>query len=223
MACQTGIDKERISVIPNTPAEIFWDCLDKKSYNRTVKSSIIKITTIAAPHINKNLIIIPKVLHSLLKKLDANISVEFHVTIPKDIQLYRDFTQLIDFYHLEGCVINHGYLTVAKCKDLLSESDILFMPTLLETSSATYYEAMLTDTPIVTTDLDFSHDACHNSALYYDPLDPDMASEKIIKIIKSQNIKKSLLDNARKVLAQIPTSREKYLQHVRLIKHVMEL
>lgn len=223
LACQTGIDKERISVIPNTPAEIFWDNLDEKSYDRTVQGPITRIATIAAPHVNKNLIIIPEVLQALLKKLGVNASVEFHVTIPEGTQFYRNFMQLIDFYHLENCIVNHGYLTVAKCKDLLVDSDVLFMPTLLETSSATYYEAMLTDTPIVTTDLDFSHDACHNAALYYDPLDPDMAAEEIIKIINSQNIKQSLLNNARKVLAHIPTSRKKYLQHVRLIKHVMEL
>ena len=95
------------------------------------------------------------------------------------------------------------------------------MPTLLETSSATYYEAMLTNTPIVTTDLDFSHDACKDSALYYDPLDAVMAAEKIMTIVRDECIKKELLYNAKTIINQIPTSYEKYNRHLATIKELL--
>ena len=73
--------------------------------------------------------------------------------------------------------------------------DGLLLPTLLESFSQTYVEAMYYKKPIFTSDLDFAHDACRDSAFYFDPhsaeniyntispafSNPELISEKVRK------------------------------------------
>ena len=73
------------------------------------------------------------------------------------------------------------------------------MPTLLESFSGTYVEAMYHQIPIFTSDIDFAHDVCKEAAFYFDPLDSnsilstlengfqDGIEDKIIKGLKILN------------------------------------
>ena len=66
---------------------------------------------------------------------------------------------------------------LSKLPELYRNSDICFIPSVLETFSATYVEAMATGRPIVASDLDFAHAVCQESAVYFDPRDPVAAAE----------------------------------------------
>ena len=48
----------------------------------------------------------------------------------------------------------------------------MILPTLLESFSATYIEAMFHGKTILTSDLDFARDVCGEAAFYFDPLNP---------------------------------------------------
>ena len=49
--------------------------------------------------------------------------------------------------------------------------DALLLPTLLESFSSTYVEAMYYNVPIFTSDLDFSREICRDAAFYFNPID----------------------------------------------------
>jgi glycosyltransferase involved in cell wall biosynthesis len=64
-------------------------------------------------------------------------------------------------------VYNLGPIPIPECASLYKECDAMFLPTLLECFSASYIEAMYMEKPIVTSDLDFAHTVCGNSALNF--------------------------------------------------------
>jgi glycosyltransferase involved in cell wall biosynthesis len=60
---------------------------------------------------------------------------------------------------------------MADVPSLYRQVDALLLPTLLESFSGTYVEAMFHGKPIFTSNYEFATDVCQGAALYFDPLD----------------------------------------------------
>ena len=84
--------------------------------------------------------------------------------------------------HLMHHFVFVGKVNVAECPNLYEQADIMFMPTLMECSTATYPEAMRMGVPIVTTDLEFARGLCGDAACYYSALDAEAAAEAIHQV-----------------------------------------
>lgn len=93
-----------------------------------------------------------------------------------------------------------GTVNVRACPFLYQQSNIMFMPTLMECFSATYPEAMRMGIPIVTTDLGFAHSLCGNAACYYAAMDPCAAADAIYHVATDKSYAQQLIDNGRKQL-----------------------
>ena len=89
-------------------------------------------------------------------------------------------------FELPDYLRNHfvfvGKVDVSECPNLYEQSDIMFMPTLMECFTATYPEAMRMEVPIVTTDLEFAHELCGDAACYYSAVDFKAAAEAIYEV-----------------------------------------
>ena len=93
-----------------------------------------------------------------------------------------------------------GKVDVAECPYLYGQSDIMFMPTLMECFTATYPEAMRMEVPIVTTDLEFARGLCGDGACYYNALDSKAAAEAIYKVAADREYAQKLIENGKKKL-----------------------
>jgi hypothetical protein len=82
---------------------------------------------------------------------------------------------------LDEIIYNIGKVEMANIPSLYEQSDALLMPTLLESFSGTYVEAMFHKKTIFTSNRDFAIDVCGNVAFYFDPLDV----ESILNCIKN--------------------------------------
>ena len=67
-------------------------------------------------------------------------------------------------------VINVGPVDLANIASLYSQVDAVLAPTLLESYSATFIEAMRYQKPILTSNRDFSREICVDAAIYFEPL-----------------------------------------------------
>jgi glycosyltransferase involved in cell wall biosynthesis len=72
---------------------------------------------------------------------------------------------------LEDYIHNIGPVEMRDVPALYASVDALLLPTLLESFSQTYVEAMHFGKPIFTSDRDFAHDVCGPAAFYFDPND----------------------------------------------------
>jgi len=143
--------------------------------------------TISSYYPHKNLDIINKVLDILALK-DINIKVKFILTLPDNIFKEK-------FNRNDNTLINVGPVELNECPYLYDKSDALFLPTLVESFTASYPEAMIMKKPILTSNYQFSRLVCDESALYFDPYDPNDIVDKIIRIISNKNLQERLVKN----------------------------
>jgi glycosyltransferase involved in cell wall biosynthesis len=81
---------------------------------------------------------------------------------------------------LEENIINLGHIPYEEIGGYYRNSDALFMPSLLESFSTTYVEAMAAGLPILTSDLDFARGACGEAANYFDPFSAESVKNAIL-------------------------------------------
>jgi len=77
----------------------------------------------------------------------------------------------------------------------------LLLPTLLESFSGTYLEAMHFGTPILTSDLDFARWACGDAALYFDPWHPAAMRDVILRLRDEPDLTAELAAKGRQRLS----------------------
>lgn len=104
----------------------------------------------------------------------------------------------IEKYGLAKQIFNVGRLRQEELAGYFCHSNAFFFPTLLESFSGTYLEAMHFGLPILTSDLDFARYVCDDAALYFDPWDPADIVNKIIQLKSSPSLQSALKENGAK-------------------------
>jgi len=105
---------------------------------------------------------------------------------------------------LESIIINVGSVQMKDVPSLYRQCDGLLMPTLLESFSGTYVEAMFHNIPIFTSNFDFARDVCKDGAMYFDPFDVQDIIGQLNLIFCNDSEKNELLKRAKTVLNELP-------------------
>ncbi|MGO8818047.1 MAG: methyltransferase domain-containing protein [Terriglobia bacterium] len=106
---------------------------------------------------------------------------------------------------LTGKIENIGPVPSQMLSQVYRRADALIFPTLLESFSRTYSEAMYFGLPILTSDRDFARHLCQNAATYFDPLDADSVAQSMARVMQDGGLRARLVENGRRLLAQAPT------------------
>ena len=104
----------------------------------------------------------------------------------------------------KNTVRNIGPVPAAKLPEVYRNADALIHPTLLESYSRTYLEAMHFGLPILTSDRDFAREGCRDAAVYFDPLDADSVAKSMAEIMEDQALHERLVQNGWRIEAQVP-------------------
>lgn len=107
----------------------------------------------------------------------------------------------IEKYSLQENIVNVGQLEQSELEGYYRCSDALFFPTLLESFSGTYLEAMYFNCPILTSDIDFAHYICDDAAVYFNPWVATDIVDKIKLIRENEKYRKALVDKGKKRVA----------------------
>ncbi len=193
-----GKKEECIVVASNNCSHFFREVffeelpgLPEKKYQR--------LLYISSYYPHKGFELIPPMLRLLKEK---GILVELVVTIRQE-----DFLRI--FNGIDN-VINLGNVAPKYCPFLYRESDIAFAPTLLETFTAVYPEAMYSGKPILTTDLPFARAICKDAAVYFDPESPEDAAEKLVRILNDQSLQDKLVKKGKERVREFDLPRERF-------------
>ena len=194
--------------VGNTLNEVFFNPNKWGNFvNLTSSSCNILFLTANYPH--KNMMILPEVIKCLKEK--------FHL---------KNFKFLITLSEAElkfpiSCNDNIEYLGKVKIEDIPSlykQSDIIFIPTLLEVFSTTYLEAMLMKKPIIASDLGFSRDICGDCAYFCEPLNPESYAEAIFKLKNDKSLRTDLINKGTENLKRFGTSMERTNKYLEILK-----
>ncbi|WP_429911165.1 glycosyltransferase family 4 protein [Glycocaulis sp.] len=182
------ISARRTSVVPNAIGRSFVeqvpgrrspdDVFKAKSEQRSTTSILVP----SAYYRHKNLdIIVPTA--AALKEITSDPFC-FTLTLPPG-PAWGKIEAAARAANVSHCIRNAGPFSVSEAPGLYLQSDIMFLPTRLETFSASYLEAMWCGVPIVTSALDFAMDICRDAALYTDTLSPTSAAATLAELISS--------------------------------------
>ena len=211
-----NINRRNVYTVTNSYSHYFI----KKKFDKMVLPSYMSgtfkflILSSAAQH--KNLCILNEVIPILLDKYPS-LKINFVVTID-DIKYKSLFNK-----HVQSYIYNIGSVSPSDCPQLYYETDALFAPTLLECFSANYPEAMIMERPIITTDLSFAHSICGDAALYFSPLDPYDAVDKINTLVNNSSLRSLLVKNGKKQLSKFDTSKSRADKYLKICEDISTL
>ena len=210
------VPAEAVFVVPNTCSQIYRH--RSVSRVRPAKGEKLKLLSLTAYYRSKNLEIIPKVAY-FMERLGCQFEFEFVITLPEDDVGFKGIMSLAKQLRVEGRIRNVGLVKVDAAPELYEECHIAFVPSLLETFSANYPEAMAMGLPIVASDLDFARDACADAAMYYDPINAESAAKVILELMDNPEKWECLIDRGAKVLESLPTPAERFRRYVDIIRN----
>ncbi len=140
---------------------------------------------------HKNLEIFPEVFRRHADAL-RNVSVIFTVRADQHSRAGA-FLRAIETPELRDHLVNVGPVEQHELAGYYGHSQGLILPTLLESFSGTYLEAMQYRRPILTSDLDFARDVCGDAAEYFDPFDPAAVRDAILRVRDSSDRRDELV------------------------------
>lgn len=208
---------ENICVISNVLPGIY----QKKSRAKKAHTGY-NMAYISSPAAHKDYSLLPKAASILRDKYKLK-DFYIHVTVPNTTTEYQGFFNSIKEYGLENCFVNHGYLKQPELAELLPLCDLGLFPSLLETFSATLLEYMYFQLPIVASDLDFNREVAEKAAEYFIPHDAEDMARKIYQVYSDENLRDSLLEQAKTQLAKYSNNTDKYGETVDFLRKVAKM
>lgn len=171
------------------------------------------------PH--KNLEITPWVAAEV-KRRTPDRRYRFFLTFDTSFPAWKDIRKQAERLQVEENVVNLGPILVEDGPRLYGSMDLVYLPTVLETFTATYPEAMACRKPIVTTDLPFARDICGDAALYSQPNDAKDAARVIVELVESQQLQEDLVRKGVERHAQTKTRQEAHEMLLRVLERTAE-
>ena len=202
----------QLYVVPNCCSDFYFDAATKGVglhpglASRPSGERRLLVFTSYKPH--KNLEIIPTVAARLKHERQA-ADVRFVFTLP-DARPWRHMLAAAKRLGVGEMMVNVGPVPAFAGPSLYAGCDALFMPTVLETFSAVYPEAMCMERPIITSDLDFARDICGDAACYYAPTDPEAAASAIASVLGDGSVAAALVAAGRERLPAFGSGEERF-------------
>ncbi len=200
-----GVDPKRVVVIPNTFSFDEW----RKDGNlpspaRREGSKPFTFLCLARYYTHKNIEVLPDALEKLPRYTNKQAIVILTIA-PQHHPGARRLLAKLESWDHHGLVTNLGPVPSQKLPDVYRSADAMILPTFLESFSRTYLEATYFGLPILTSDRDFAHHLCQDSAIYFDPLDADDVARAMARVMEDADLRESLVAHGQRLLAQAPT------------------
>ena len=141
---------------------------------------------------------------------------------PEQHPMAKRFLHKIEKLGLQGVIKNIGPVSMRDVPSLYAQTDGLLLPTLLESFSGTYVEAMFHGKPIFTSELDFATGVCADAAYYFDPLNPDEILEKILESQNDPAGRNKRIEAGRRILAEHLTWEQAFHAYLQLFNKALQ-
>jgi glycosyltransferase involved in cell wall biosynthesis len=191
-----GVPEKRVVIIGNSYSPAF--AASVAELRRGVRSDRFVVLVPSAYYVHKNLEFVVDVAHEIHR---AGLrDVEFRFTLPN---ASRAWQRLRDLAAARGVISMIRTLGSVPHRDLAASycaADLVFLPTLLECSTAVYPEAFLAGVPVVTSALDFAVDLCGEGARYVNPRDAGDAASAIMQLERDGAHRRDLIAAGKRAL-----------------------
>ncbi|MCH2181528.1 MAG: glycosyltransferase [Mariniblastus sp.] len=199
LAERCHVPTDKIHVVPNALAP--WYQTDEPIELRQAGQTL-RILYFAAPYAHKRHAWLPAICKVIEELGERNF--EIVITIDPSSPIAQKVMAEARRLGVANRIVNLGSVPVADGLNVYRGAHICFVPSILETFSATYLEAMATRTPIVACDLDFARETCGQAAVYFEPASPRDAARKILETATDADRCQQLGQLGRQQLSRYP-------------------
>jgi len=172
--------KKRTRIIPNTVNDCFYN-----KVTAVPQVDCFNILFVSAYYKHKNFEMLPKYAVAL-KKAGKISNFKFQLTLSE-----KEFSLLsgvIEKYNCENLIENLGVLSVDELPPIYQAASLVISPSVVETFSATYAEAILSGRYLAVADKKFSREICKEAAFYFDPYNVDSFTQLVDNIYSKNNV-----------------------------------
>jgi len=158
-------------------------------------ASHFRLLTLARYYPHKNLEILPQIVRRLGERAGG---FRFLTTVDAaDGAAARRWLRSLRTLGVAQYFENLGRVEYDRLPELYAAADAALVPSLLESSTACYAEAMHFGLPIVTSNLDFARASCAQAAIYCDPFDADAFARAVLALAADSQLAGSLTQAGR--------------------------
>ncbi len=208
LSARYRVDAGRIAVVPNNCAQAYHDGIDSPSLSNASADAVSRIVTLSAHYPHKNLRIIPRVAAALRELGRERFC--FRLSLDPGSQSWLQLQDQARALGVEDCVETAGVVPLSQGREFYHGAAAMFMPSLLETFSASYPEAMAMRVPVVTVDMDHAHNICRDAALYYAPESAVDAAKQLDRVLGQPALADQLTAAGEQVLSGLPSPHQRY-------------
>lgn len=201
-------DSTCIHVIGNTYGGSFRN----KSAMVTEANERFTFLYLSAYYTHKNFEILPQVIALLAEK---GTPCTFLLTLPADA-----FDTLSAAVPHKEYLLNHGPVNPQEAYNLYAQCDAVFMPSLLETFSANFPEAMIAQKPVIASNRGFATEICGDAALYFDPENAASIAAKVRELTGDGQLRQSLIQKGNKQLETMETPASRASKLIALLEQL---
>ncbi len=202
LACQTAVAEQRLRrvygydgdalIVPNAVSQFVAPPADVPMPEPLRgHEKRFKLFCLTHFYAHKNLEIIPRLFREFAEELKDVLVV---LTVAEEQHARAGaFLRDIAAPPVSEHVLNVGPIPQAELAGYFRHCQALFLPTLLESFSGTYIEAMHYGAPILTCDLDFAREVCGDAAQYFAPRDPTSIRDAILALKNDADLQNALV------------------------------
>ena len=200
--------KKETYVVSNTLNTIFNQKELHEDYYLKSKANY-NILFLTANYQHKNLDLLPEIIEFLRDKEKKDFFI-IHVSINEyDLEIPIELKKYVNFL---------GKVTLNELPSLYEQMDAVLMPSLLETFSTTYLEAMFMKKPLVVSDLEFARDICRDSAIYCTPTSSMDFANALYNIFRDKQLANTLVNNGDINLKRFGTSLDRTKKYLAILE-----
>lgn len=166
---------------------------EDSNHDGLAKKAITETKVIFCPgadYTHKGFQFIPHIAHSLLKI--GRDDMKFQLTLPNG-ELWSTILKLSQKLKVSHLIENIGPYSYSDVVALYESADIVFVPSLLETFSASYLEAVVFRKKLIVADRSFSREVCGGYADYCNPKEPQSSAKLICEILNKGAVNEDLV------------------------------
>ncbi|WP_404398445.1 glycosyltransferase [Idiomarina loihiensis] len=201
---RVGVSKEVTHVVSN--ATDLASLPDSKSFAEAekeiekVQGSKHVILSPAAPYSHKALETLPFVAKELLKLRGEDFKIR--LTIPKSHPIWLKVKSLATSLNVEFAIETIGSYSYSDMPMVYGPSKVVYIPSILETFSGTYLEALSFRKPLIVAKRDFAKDICASAAVYVEPTAHREVAERLSEFLDARFSFEKLSGNASAILSR---------------------
>lgn len=179
-----NLEDDKVFVIENSYNPYFKEYIDSESKGKCFQGKFsLLVPSSYYPH--KNLEVLAKVVDELYTRGFKNIFFNFMI----DNKYFDQILKLVVNENAIKMLNNFGPISSSNLPKVYSECDAVILPTLAESSTSAYPESFIANKPLLTSDRDFSRGLCGEAAVFFDPLNVEDISNKVITLYQDEKLR----------------------------------